>query len=71
MGESLYQEYKRSHPERFRIGHRKIPIMDKQGRLEDHPCFGCIVEPDMEKHCLECRNVGIKDKGIKQTKLYF
>jgi len=58
MVESLYHAYKRTHPERFRVGWN-IPdskkYKDLYGRLEGDACFGCVVKEMNPVDCDPCR----------------
>ena len=66
---SLYHEYRSTHPERFRLGNGK-PITDELGRTKNDPCFGCIVDTSMKAACAKCRNEEVQDYP-RQTKLNF
>lgn len=57
MVESLYEEHKRTHPERFKVGWNikdRKSYKDLYGRLERHACFGCIVKNRNPKDCDPC-----------------
>lgn len=67
MEGTLYQEYRRTHPERFIVGsilHRRL---DEQGRTEKHPCFGCIVDQTMISQCKTCGKSGLKAPPTQTT----
>jgi hypothetical protein len=70
MVESLYQEYRSTHPERFTIGRGRKAYTDLAGRGEKHPCFGCIVDSSLSKACVSCNKTEIK-KAPKQATLKF
>ena len=64
MVESLYQEYRRSHPERFEVGWNKIDrkkFIDLYDRPEGHTCFGCIVKKMNPKDCDYCDANPVKE----------
>jgi hypothetical protein len=70
MVESLYREYREANPDRFRIGKRINPVTDHQGRIRNHPCFGCIVDTDLKTACAKCNNEEVQDTP-RQTTLKF
>ena len=65
MVESLYQELRRSHPERFRVGWNTRERVDHQGRPSDHPCLSCVVEKRNPKDCDPCRKNPDRDRMKK------
>ena len=68
--ETLYQEHRRTHPERYIVGTIRNIVLDEQGRTRNHPCFGCIVDQTMKSHCIKCGKSGLKAPP-KQSKLGF
>jgi hypothetical protein len=64
---SLYQEYRATHSDRFRVGRRLTPVTDHLGRIRNHPCFGCIVDTAMKDTCRKCRNEKDSDTPRQST----
>ena len=57
LEESLYAQYRRSHPERFTVGWKDEPkkdLSDLYGRPRGHSCFGCLVRRMNPEDCDPC-----------------
>lgn len=62
MGESLYREMRRTHPERFTVGWRNEVKQDEQGRTSKNPCFKCVVVKRNPRDCDPCNVNPDKDR---------
>ena len=67
MEDSLYQEYKRTHPVKFTTEDIRRIVFDAQGRTPKHPCFSCIVDQTMKSHCRKCGKSGLKAPPTQST----
>ena len=65
--ETLYQEHRRTHPERYIVGAIRNIVKDAQGRTKNHPCYSCIVDQTMKSHCIKCGKSGLKAPPEQST----